>query len=278
MSSLSSSSSRSRATQSANEPPSRLAASVTQNEATRLLLSAISTTDSRRYTQARGPKVQRYSPNGEGLMDTYSGFTDAARDLTLDNPVAPMIREAAKNKTIYKGFRWAMLDRALDDTTVQQIGETLQSKQVKTGAIAMLHLNKTHIVEVFPDMSAASEARGFASCSAISTALRNQKPSSGHYWSSWYDCSDELKAQYLTTHKLPPPRLRVNAELIEQVHPLTQTVLKTYASIAHVQREMRVSVTCSPSERVQRRLFVARLHLEDQREVKRRGFRAPYQL
>jgi prophage antirepressor-like protein len=100
----------------------------------------------RRYTQARGMKVQRYDAEGKTLLATYAGLADITRDPSLAAPVGPLAKQAASQRTLYKGFRWAMLDRNLPDDTFQEIGETVKSRTANKGLIAMVDLDMERIV------------------------------------------------------------------------------------------------------------------------------------
>ncbi|GAQ90723.1 hypothetical protein KFL_006770170 [Klebsormidium nitens] len=172
--------------------------------------------DDRRFTQSRGSKVQRYSPDGKELIRTYSGCAEASRDPDVAKPNAQLIRTASEKRTLYKQFRWAMLDRGLPDTIVQDIGETVESRSNKQGFVAMLDLSENRIVKVFEDMKAAAADRQFKSIGAISTAIKLHRKSGGHYFEMWHDCSEELKLQYLLTNELPNPRKRANGQVVLQ--------------------------------------------------------------
>jgi prophage antirepressor-like protein len=197
--------------------------------------------DDRRFTQTRGDKIQRYSCDGKRLLATYPGCAEAAR--LAEGPVsaANLIRIAIAKRTIYKGFRWAKLERTLPDETVQDIGESVITRTNNKGLLAMLALDKSHIVKVFADMKAAAEDRQFKGMAAISTAMKNGTKSGGHYFCPWYECDEALKSEYLTRCQLPEERVRSNGMMIEQVHALTGNVLKRFASVQSVQKTMRIA-------------------------------------
>lgn len=202
----------------------------------------ISIPDTRRYTQARGNKVQRYSPDGKTLLKTYSGFSEAGRDPELDTPVDHVIRKACAQKTVYKNFRWAELERGMDDDVLQDIGETEELPTQRKGLVAMLHLDRSHIVRVFCDQLDAATDRKFKSCAPISAAIKRGSQSGGHHFQMWCDCSDELKGKFLSSGgELPMPRVRSNGQQIEQLHPLTGAVISKFSSVAHVIKHFRIS-------------------------------------
>ena len=198
--------------------------------------------DTRRYTMGRGNKVQRYSPDGTTLLRTYVGFMEAERDPELDSPVHNVIRLAIKNRTTYKGFRWAELDRGLEDTTHQEIGQTVTMPTQRKGLVAMLHVDGSHIVRVFSDQKEAAQDRCFKGCAPISAAIQRGSVSGGHRFRMWYDCSDDLKRDFFARGgQLPSPRVRANAHEVQQLHPLTGEVLRTFTSVAHVIKEYPMS-------------------------------------
>ena len=115
----------------------------------------------RNHTQARGPKIQIYNPDGT-LVQTYDSLIEPTREHDfLPDASRNMIMSAIKNNTVYKRFRWMRLDRALPDDTVQILPATVDSIPIQKGLVAMLNLEKTRIEQVFCDQKAAAENRNF---------------------------------------------------------------------------------------------------------------------
>jgi len=198
--------------------------------------------DNRKYTQARGQKVQCYSQDGKTLLQTYEGHTDAIRKLALEDPSALRIKAAIQNKTVYRGFRWASLDRHLANDTFQDIGETKESIQIKKGLVAMLNITKTRIEKVYSDQKEAKEDRQLKSAGAVCSALKLQRKCQGHYFMMWNDCSDELQSDYIARgNTLPEKRQLSTSRSIEKLHPITGNPMQKYASVADVLHEMRIS-------------------------------------
>ncbi len=197
--------------------------------------------DARQYTQAKGPKIQRYSRDGRILLETYVSAIYAVRDKKLDSPCRNGINEAVELNTEYKDFRWAFLDRSLPDDTVQVLEPTVEKPvDVRKGYVAMLNLDKTRIVEVFANQVEAKENRKLKSPAAICKAIKKGTPSSGHYFMLWYDCADDLKTEYLKTNVLPD-LIVANGTKVEKLHPITEEVLHIYPSVAHVIKDYKFS-------------------------------------
>jgi hypothetical protein len=197
--------------------------------------------DNRKYTQVRGNKVQCYSADGKTLLKTYIGHTEAIRTMVLEDPSPSRIRAAIESKTIYRGYRWASLDRSLPDDTFQDIGETVASVEIRKGYVAMLNLTKTKIEKVYCDQKAAKDDRMLKTVSAISTALKLERKCSGHYFRMWNDCTEELQKEYLAHNELPAKRVSSISRAIEKLHPISGIVIQKYDSIVDVVHDMRIS-------------------------------------
>ena len=198
--------------------------------------------DVRRNTQVRGPKIQRYSADGLQLVKTYSGHVDAVRDAELPDMCRLRIKNATNTATLYKGFRWAALERAMPDDTVQDIGPTVVSATIQKGLVAMLDLDKKCVVQVFMDQKDAAEKRHFTGCAAISNAIKRGSKSSGHYFVMWHDCPEALKAEYLSRDTLPEKRS--HGKGVDQLHPITGALVKHYSSIEEAIIAMRMARKC----------------------------------
>jgi len=197
--------------------------------------------DSRRHTQSRGNKIQRYSSDSKTLIKTYDSYAYVIRDSELSDITRNSIKNAIKNNIIYKNCRWIELDRNLPDDTFQYLDETIDSKIIKKGYVAMLNLDKNKIINVFCDQKEASIDRKFTSTASISNAIKRKSISSGHYFIMWDDCSEELKNKYLLSNNLPDKRVPISSIKIEQLHPISNEILKTYSSIEDIIKEFKIS-------------------------------------
>jgi prophage antirepressor-like protein len=201
----------------------------------------IAFTTTRQHTQTRGNKIQRYCPEGKTLLSTYASYAFAIRDSIIPGATRSALKEAIKNCTLYKGFRWAQLSREDADDTIQTLAPTMDSVTVRIGFVAMLNLDKTEIVRVFCDQKSAAADRKFTSGASISQAIKRGTPSSGHCFMMWHDCDAVLKEKYLQSNNLPKKRGNVISQQVDQLHPITQTLISRYASIEDVIKKYKIS-------------------------------------
>lgn len=192
--------------------------------------------DKRNFT--RGNKVQKYSLAGS-LVATYKGTRDATRKEEGTSDTG--IKQAIKNKSIYKEHRWLFLSRDLPDDTVQDIGDSVAVRKQKDGFVAMLNITKDIIVQVFPDQKSAAKERQFTSSASISQAIAQNRLSSGHYFCYFDDCSEEMKTAYLQHGRLPEKPSKINSIPVHQINPVNNEIIKIYNSILDVQKEFQAS-------------------------------------
>lgn len=198
--------------------------------------------DNRQYAH-RGDKVQRYSLDGKTLLQTYDSMISALRDTALDAPSRTRIHQAVKDGAAYKDFRWMLLDRALPDDTVQVLGETEEKMiDIRKGFVAMLNLDQTKIVEVFPNQKEAGKDRQFKSSAPVCMSLKKGTQSGGHYFKMWFECSDDLKNEFLSRKELPA-KVTPGGKSVVQLHPITNQVVRVYASQCDIIKEYRFSYT-----------------------------------
>jgi hypothetical protein len=57
----------------------------------------------------------------------------------------------------------------------------------------------------------------------------------------WDDCDEELKKKYLEENELPQKSSRKNSQIIEQLHPINNTVIKVYSSCEDIIKQFKIS-------------------------------------
>ena len=178
------------------------------------------------------PKVYQYHPdNLSEPIKVFDSPVDVEREKELSHlEISPgPLRNASKNNTIYKGFRWLFLNRI--ETPPPTISETVHVKHKSPDIkhIAMIDIKRTKILEVYATQKDAIEARNMK-CNSFTRAIQQQSVSSGHYWNFFEDCPQEWRDEYLATRKLPERFINSAGKRVEQIDPKTNKVLKVYNS------------------------------------------------
>jgi len=186
---------------------------------------------------SRSPYMQKYDPNTFELLETFDSIIDLTRQ---DEKLSYSgLKSAVKNKTIYNNFRWFAVDKKQPNVKYD-IGETkCISNNIPNEFIAMLDINKEHIIEVYASQKHASNARKFSNGAAICKALKQGSLSSGHYWQKYDDCSDDLKATY--TKPLPEKIIKNISIKVNLLNKTTKEIIKTYDSVSELIKEFQIS-------------------------------------
>jgi hypothetical protein len=157
----------------------------------------------------------------------FDSPADVEREVNDISP-APL-RSAAKNNTIYKGYRWVFICR--NDTPPESISPTIETKHKSPDVhfVAMIDIKKTQIMAVYKNQKEATEARNMK-CNSFNRAINLGTISSGHYWKFFDKCSEEMKTEYLSHSQLPKKYVSPCGKNVQQIDPQTGQVLKTYTS------------------------------------------------
>lgn len=191
----------------------------------------------------RSPRVQKYEPisnsNDFILMKTYDCIIEVIRE--NDGFSASGLKAACHNNTLYKGFRWLLLDRN-KEVKHYNIPPTVNIREVSHELVAMLNLERTQILQVFPSIKHASDARHFKSLAGISKAIKNNSLSSGHYWKRYHDCDEVLKVEYEKHNTLPEKPAKVNGVRVQQISmSKDKKVIKEFSSISDITKQFQMS-------------------------------------
>lgn len=173
-------------------------------------------------------KVYQYNPTD---LTTYIRVFDSPADVEREvDDISPApLRSAAKNNTIYKGYRWVFIRR--NDTPPESISPTIETKHKSPDVhfVAMIDIKKTQIMAVYKNQKEATEARNMK-CNSFNRAINLGTISSGHYWNFFDKCSEEMKTEYLSHSQLPKKYVSPCGKNVQQIDPQTGQVLKTYTS------------------------------------------------
>ena len=193
----------------------------------------------------KSPLVYQYEINNLTIpIKIYDSPSEVERCEELKHlEISPSpLRNAAKNNTIYKGYRWYFLKR--DETVPETIPDTVQLKHKETEIkfIAMIDITKTKIMAVYQNQKEATKAR-LMKCNSFHRAIQNGSISSGHYWKYFDDCTQEMKDEYLKNNVLPEKYVSKVSKKVQQICPKTKQILKTYDSNRDVIKLFKMSVT-----------------------------------
>jgi len=195
---------------------------------------------------ATGPLVQIYHKNDlQKVVQVYTSIMEATRDFNYNNQTASFtaIKKAHQHKTLYLDHRWHLIPnrQETDLYKPRNIGETVITNERNQGQVAMLNIDKTKIIKVFRlAKDAAKEILQHPS--AMCTAIKHSSPLNNHYWMRWENVSPPLKIAFLQSNALPNKEPNVRGTKIKMMDPITNKVIKIFASYADIQKELKVSV------------------------------------
>lgn len=149
-----------------------------------------------------GPRLQKINPETLQLIKVYESVTECMNENS--NIKRPSINKAIEENTVYCGFRWAFVDRALDPNIIRDLQPTRETKIQNLGYIAKLNPDKTEILNVYLDRKTAAMSNGYESNSALDNPVRNNTISNGHYYMLYEKCDDELKEEFVNRNNGEP--------------------------------------------------------------------------
>ena len=193
-----------------------------------------------------GPIVQIYHKNDlKNVVHVYNSITEATRDFNYNNQSASFtaIKKAFQHKTVYLDYRWHFITDRQESNLHQlrDIGETVNTQERKQGQVAMLNIDKTKIIKVFQiAKDAAKEILQHPS--AMCTAIKHSSPLNNHYWLRWENVDVSLQDDFLQSNLLPTKQKNIRGIKIKQVHPITNELVKIFASYTDIQKELKISV------------------------------------
>ncbi len=193
--------------------------------------------DSRK--NSRGYKIQKIDANDlKTVVSVYESAIDVTRKVEGVSKAA--LLKAMSNNTIYKGFRWSSVKHGEDENIVKNLVTTQPNRRVVKGMVAKINRNDTEIVEVFSNQKEASEKAGIKSRSAICNAIKNNTLSQSHFYRLWDECSNILKEKYISVFG-DPEKPDNNGIKVDQIHPLTKQIIKTFPTMESVTKFFGVS-------------------------------------
>ena len=199
-----------------------------------------------KMANSTGPIVQIYHKNDlTKVVQVYNSIMEATRDFNYNDKSASFtaIKKAFQNKTIYLDYRWHFISNRQEPNldNPRDLGKTVITQERNTGQVAMLNIDKTKIIKVFPLAKDASKEIN-QHPSAMCSAIKYSSPLNNHYWFRWENVDISLQDEFLKSSILTPKLKNIRGTKITQFHPITNQILKTFASYTDVQKELHISV------------------------------------
>lgn len=145
------------------------------------------------------PRVQQINPVSLKLIKVYESIAECT--LNHKNIIRNSLYNCVRNNTIYKGFRWFLVDRELDPYKIYNIEPTIFTKEFNSGYIAKLNTNKTEILNVYIDRQSASMLNGYGP-TVLNIPIKNKKIYNGYYYCMFKDCDEQLQTNFITNYGL----------------------------------------------------------------------------
>ena len=112
----------------------------------------------------------------------------------------PSINKAVRENTVYRGFRWQLVDRELDPYTIQNLEPTKATKVQKNVYVAKVNQDQTEIIHVYIDRKTAAQCNQYPSIASLDNAVKNHTIKDGHYYQLYEECDASLKNQFQARH------------------------------------------------------------------------------
>jgi len=148
-----------------------------------------------------GPRLQKIHPETLELVKVYESVTEVMKENS--DIKRSSINKAVLENTIYRGFRWLLVDRELDPNVIHAISPTKQTKTQNLGYIAKLNSDKTEILNVYIDRKTAAQLNNYESVSALDNPVKNLTITRGNYYVLYDNCDEELKEDFESKHGTP---------------------------------------------------------------------------
>jgi hypothetical protein len=145
-----------------------------------------------------GPRLQKIHPETLQILHVYETVTECMKE---DHEMKrPSINKAVREHTIYRGFRWQLVDRELDPNTAQTLAPTKATKPQKNGYVAKVNQEQTEILHVYLDRKTAAQVNNYPSIASLDNAVKNHTIKDGHYYQLYEECDALLKNRFQEKH------------------------------------------------------------------------------
>jgi hypothetical protein len=145
-----------------------------------------------------GPRLQMIHPETLQILHVYESVTECMKE---DHAMKrPSINKAVRENTVYRGFRWQLVDRELDPHAIQTLEPTKVTKVQKNGYVAKVNQEQTEILHVYLDRKTAAQRNQYPSIASLDSAVKNHTIKDGYYYQLYEECDTLLKNQFQKKH------------------------------------------------------------------------------
>ena len=145
-----------------------------------------------------GPRLQKIHPETLQILHVYETVTECMKE---DRAMKrPSINKAVRENTVYRGFRWQLVDRELDPYAIQTLEPTKVTKVQKNGYVAKVNQEQTEILHVYLDRKTAAQCNQYPSISSLDNTVKNHTIKDGYYYQLYEECDALLKNQFQKKH------------------------------------------------------------------------------
>ena len=148
-----------------------------------------------------GPRLQKINPENLQLIKVYETVTELMNE--DKNIKRPSIMKAIQENTVYREFRWLLVERNLEPNIIHSIQPTKETKIQNIGYIAKLDATKSEILNVYLDRKTAAQLNGYQSSSALDNPVKNGTITNGHYYMLYNHCDEDLINNFEEQHGTP---------------------------------------------------------------------------
>ena len=146
-----------------------------------------------------GPRLQKIHPDTLHILHVYETVTECMKE---DHAMKrPSINKAVRENTVYRGFRWQLVDRELDPHAIQTLEPTKVTKVQKNGYVAKVNQEQTEIIHVYLDRKTAAQCNQYHSIASLDNTVKNHTIKDGHYYQLYEECDAPLKNKFQVRHK-----------------------------------------------------------------------------
>jgi hypothetical protein len=145
-----------------------------------------------------GPRLQKIHPETLQIVHVYETVSECMKeDYAMKRP---SINKAVRENTVYRGFRWQLVDRELDPHTIQTLAPTKATKTQKNGYVAKVNQEQTEIIHVYLDRKTAAQYNKYPSITSLDNTVKNHTFKDGYYYQLYEECDTLLKIQFQKKH------------------------------------------------------------------------------